>query len=714
MKGIIQIYKTGELKVVETSPPQLRSGWALVRNAHSLISAGTEKTKVDTARKSLVGKAMARPDLVKKLIAKARKEGLWKAWQTASDRLDQPTPLGYSCAGQVLEVCGDVDGLCRGDWVACGGDTANHAEIVCVPKNLLAPIPSGVSTDAAAFTTLGAIAMQGVRLADLRLGEKVAVIGLGLVGLLTIQLLKASGCRVLGIDVDPARLSLGKDLGCELTVHASDETLEEQVLVFSAGYGVDATIITAGTSSNRPVEQAGELTREKGRVIVVGATGLQLPREPYYHKEIEFRISRSYGPGRYDTGYEQEGMDYPYGYIRFTERRNMVCFLELVQSGQVQLAKMITHRFPLEDAPTAYNLISGERKEPYLGILLEYSRSEPEIPRHIQLSSQPLKNGKLTIGVIGAGNYASSYLLPNIRGHSLLRLGSLCTGSGISAAQIGQRFGFESIDADVETILAQSDAILVATRHNDHAEYALRALEKGKPVYVEKPLVINEEQLERVLATANKLRGGSVMVGFNRRFAPATQLVKQHFAGSLGPKQILIRVNAGPLPPDHWVNDPAVGGGRLIGEGCHFVDLAVALAGSAITTVQAMAIPHPDRQQALWEDFSIQLALADGSVASIIYTAIGDSSFPKERIEVSSASRSAVIEDFRAVELWHNGRRIRKNLPKQDKGQAAEIDGWARGLKEGHSPIPFDQIVNVHQACLGAIRSLQQKLPVTI
>jgi polar amino acid transport system substrate-binding protein len=737
VKAVIQIYKTGELRVIEAPPPQLRPGWVRVRTAHSVISAGTEKTKVDTARKSLLGKAMARPDLVKKVIDKARREGLWKAWQTASERLEQPVPLGYSCAGQIIEVSGDVDGLCPGDWVACGGSTANHAEIVCVPKNLVVPIPAGVATDAAAFATIGAIAMQGVRQAEVRLGEKVAVIGLGLIGLITVQLLKAAGCRVLGVDVDAEKLSLGKELGCELAVLALDEGLEEQVLLFTGGYGVDATIITAATSSNRPVEQAGQLTREKGRVVVVGATGLEIPREPYYLKEIDFRISRSYGPGRYDPDYEERGRDYPYGYVRFTERRNMACFLELVQSGQVQLAKIITHRFPLDDAPKAYDLISGARKEPYIGILLEYMRSESEIPRRVELSPRPLSGERITVGVIGAGHYATGYLLPAIRRHPLLQLGAVCTGSGITATEVARRFGFESADADPDAVIRGSDAVLIATRHDEHAAYAVRALERGKPVFVEKPLAISEEQLEKVIeclraqgaavegeGTGNgqgsmrdvqrATSSGSLMVGFNRRFAPATMLVLEHFAGVSGPRQILIRVSAEPIPKEHWIQDAAVGGGRLIGEGCHFVDLAVALAGALVTYVSAAAISQPGRAAELWDDFSIQLSFENGSVAAIVYTAIGDAGLPKERIEVSGGGRSAVIDDFVSIELWRGGKRTRKRFGRQDKGQRAEVDAWAKGLKAGGNPISFEQIVNVHRACFAAIRSIRDRQPITL
>ncbi|MGC8989466.1 MAG: bi-domain-containing oxidoreductase [Verrucomicrobiia bacterium] len=775
MKAVVQIYKTGELQVVEAPPPQLRPGWVLVKNEHSVISAGTEKTKVDTARKSLLGKAMARPDLVRKLVAKARREGLWKAWQTASDRLEQPITLGYSCAGRVIEVCGDVDGMCVGDFVACGGGTANHAEMVSVPKNLVVPVPEGVGTDAAAFATIGAIAMQGVRQAEVRLGEKIAVIGLGLIGLITVQLLKAAGCRVLGIDVDEGKLALGRELGCELAALSSDEGLEERVVMFTGGYGVDATIITAATSSNRPVEQAGELTREKGRVVVVGATGLEIPREPYYLKEIDFRISRSYGPGRYDPEYEDRGRDYPYGYVRFTEQRNMACFLELLQSGQVRLDKIITHRFPFEEAPRAYELLSGQKKEPYLGILLEYGRTEFEIPRRVELIQRPLGGDRITVGVIGAGHYATGYLLPAIKNHPLLQLGAVCTATGVSARQVGQRFGFRAAEADADAVIRESDAVLIATRHDEHAAYAIRALEKGKPVFVEKPLAITEEQLEQVMgcfktevssaqgertvsgeglsaldgqgstakgqgstgngqrATDNVQRStlnaqrstfnvqrstvkaeGSLMVGFNRRFAPATLLVKEHFESVGGTKQILIRVNAGPVPKDHWVNDPVVGGGRLVGEGCHFVDLALFLAGGLIFEVSAAAVVQPGRPPQLWEDFSIQMSFDNGSLATIVYTALGDPCLPKERIEVSGGGRSAVIDDFAGVELWRDGKRVRRERFAQDKGQVNEIEAWVKGLKNGKSPIPFCEIMNVHQACFAALRSMRDRAKVRV
>ncbi len=695
------------LLVVDSPTPQLRSGWALVATAFSIISAGTEKTKVDTARKSLLGKAMARPDLVKKVIAKAKTEGLWKTWQVVSDKLDAPTPLGYSSAGQIIEVSGDIDGLEPGDWVTCAGNTANHAEIVCVPKNLLAKIPEGVSPDHAAFSTLGAIAMQGVRQADVRVGEKIAVIGLGLIGLLTVQILRAAGCRVIGMDVDPAKLTLARELGCDDALLSGNDSLDQQILVFTQGYGVDATIITAGTSSNQPIELAGEITREKGKVVVVGAAKMDVPREPYYMKEIDLRISRSYGPGRYDPNHEENGVDYPFGYVRFTERRNMLSFMELIRSGSVNLSKIITHRFPIDDAPKAYDLISGENKEPYLGILLEYNRPLQSISKRIELKAAPLDKNKITVGFVGAGSYASKSLLPAIRMHDRFQFGSVCTASGVTAENAARKFGFAAAESDAESVIKSSDAVVVATRHGDHAAMAVKAISQGKSVFVEKPLAVTEEQLDQIIDGCKDAHA-SVMVGFNRRFAPATRMLKDHFSSIRGPRQILIRVNAGEIPADHWIHDPVAGGGRLIGEGCHFVDLALYIAGCCIKTVHASAIPNPRREAALWDNFEITLTFNDSSLATIVYTSSGDTGLAKEDIQVFAGGRAAVIDDFRSVELWAKGKSRHKRWSSQDKGQEAEIAAWAESLRSGTSAIAFEEIVNVHRACFAAIRSIQQ------
>ncbi|MDL1974765.1 MAG: bi-domain-containing oxidoreductase [Deltaproteobacteria bacterium] len=731
MRQIIQNYNTGGLKVEDVPAPQLVKGRILVQTSYSLISAGTEKTKIDTAKKSLLGKAKSRPDLVKKVIDKAKKEGLWKTWQTVNQRLNEPISLGYSCSGEVLDVAGDVNGLRRGDLVACGGGAANHSEIISVPKNLVVRVPTGVGLDHAAFATMGAIAMQGVRQADVRLGERVAVIGLGLIGLLVTQILKASGCQVIGIDLDPEKVALGKKLGCHEAILATEESMEERILVFTDGYGVDSTILTAGTRSNRPIEQAGELTREKGRVVVLGAVGMDIPREPYYLKEIDLRLSRSYGPGRYDMTYEEKGHDYPFAYVRFTEQRNMHSFLELVKDRQVDLDPIITHRFQFDEAPQAYNLIHGTTKENYIGILLEYNREENEIPTKIEVNPESI-SGNIVIGVIGAGHYVTAHQLPHIKSHPNVSLGTICTATGMTALDVAEKFGFKSADSDVDQIISESDAILIGTRHNDHARYGMRALEKGKPVFVEKPLCITVEELGQIVELLNSYKqkdnsnGNTtqpldgltsqpvLMVGFNRRFSPAIEMVKEHFQSAHGPKQILIRVNAGPIPVDHWIQDLDVGGGRLVGEACHFVDLVVAITGTRVETVSATAIPRANRPPALWDDFSITLGMSDGSVGTIVYTAIGDTGLAKEYVEVFSGGKIGIIHDFRRVECWSNGKKKQNKMPNLDKGQKQQMNAWIKGLQKGESPIPFQEIINVHQACFAAVASITNREMVKI
>lgn len=724
MKSVLQNYGSGELKVIDSPPPQLRDGSVLVRTAYSVISAGTEKTKVDMGSKSLLGKARSRPDLVRQVIIKAKREGLWKTWQTVQERLSTPTPLGYCSAGEVIETAGEVNGLRPGDLVACAGSTANHAEIVCVPRNLVVPIPAGVSMDHAAFATLGAIAMQGVRQADVRVGEKVALIGLGLVGLLTVQLLRAAGCQVFGVDIAADKIELGRKLGCADSAMANDEALDEMILEFTDGYGVDATIITAASSSNQPIELAAEMTREKGRVVVVGLTKMDLPREPFYLKELDLRLSRSYGPGRYDRSYEDEGADYPYAYVRFTERRNMISFLELVQTGQMELDPLISHRFSIGDAVHAYALLHGVAKEPYLGILLEYGRKTEEITRRIEFRSRSLDKAKIVVGVIGAGKYATANLLPFLSAHPAVSMGSVCTGSGVTAAHVAERLDFAAADADVNAVIRESDAILIATRHHEHANLVVEALRQGKPVFVEKPLAITQEQLDHVrkcfepaapdAQVPTLVSHPSLMVGFNRRFAPATELVRQHFKSHAGPKQVCIRVNAGLIPADHWIQDPVVGGGRLIGEGCHFVDLAVALTGSMVRTVAAFAVALPHKGPMSWDTFTILMSMGDGSIATVIYASTGDAGLAKERVEVHAGGRSAVIDDFLRVELWHSGKRTQKSWRSQDKGQSAQVNAWIRGLQEGRSPIPISEILNVHDACLASLQSMQTRATISL
>ena len=713
MRQIFQNYNTGKLELLEVPAPQLKSGRVFVKNTYSLISAGTEKTKIDMGKKNLLEKARSRPDLVKKVIEKAKREGLWKTWQTVSQRLNSPVALGYSCTGVVTDVGDNVEEIRRGDLVACGGEFANHAELVSVPKNLVVKLPEGVKPEHGAFATIGAIAMQGVRQSDVRVGEKVVVIGLGLLGLLTAQILRASGCEVIGIDLDPEKIAMAKKNGCKLAFLVDDENLEEAILVATDGYGADATVITAGSTSNRPIELAGEITREKGKVIVVGAVGMNVPREPYYLKEIDLKISRSYGPGRYDKSYEEKGQDYPFSYVRFTEQRNLRSFLELVGDGRIDLDSVITHIFPFEEAEKAYSLIEGSKKEQYLGILLKYDRDESQIPWRVDLVSTPIDR-KIVLGVIGAGNYATANLLPHLKGNPAIAFGGICTSSGVTALDAAKKFGFQSAESSVERICEESDAILIATRHNDHARYALKALRMGKSVFVEKPLVLKAEDLEEFISLANNGVKGTLMVGFNRRFSPLMALVREHLGSAGGPNQVLIRVNAGAIPKDHWIQDPDVGGGRLIGEGCHFIDLVVAFTGASVETVNASAIPRKNQPALLWENFSLSLGMSDGSVGTIVYTSIGDTGLPKEYIEVYCGGKVGVIDDFKSADLWSNGKRKKTKLSRQDKGQQRQMEAWVECLKKGSSPISFSEIINVHKTCFAAIESMKDRETIRI
>jgi len=581
MKQVTHTLKDGHIEVADVPVPTLTDGFVLVRTTASVISAGTEKTKIDMGRKSLLQKARSRPDLVRQVIRKLRSEGFAKTFSTVNTRLGAPNPLGYSSAGVAVAVGGLVEGLRPGDRVACGGaGYANHADFVVVPKNLIVKVPAEVSDEEAAFATLGSIALQGARLADPKLGETVLVLGLGLLGQIAVQLLRANGCRVLGTDLDASLVAIAEKFGAK-GVTAVDAELTCREL--TAGHGVDAVLVCAGTSSNQPIELCGRVTREKGRVVVVGAVRMDIPREDFFKKEISVVISRSYGPGRYDPGYEENGNDYPIGYVRFTEQRNMQTIVELMAQGRLDVRSLITHRFALEDAVQAYGLIEGEKREPYLGIVMTYGAGHAETPQAARLSvaTSPVNRHRIGVSAVGAGNYATASLLPVLRDSPEVELRGLVTSSGRTAAGVAKQFGFHFCASALSEVLAEdTDAVLVATRHNTHAPYVCQALRAGKHVYVEKPLALRMDELADIARACAAAPGRQIMIGFNRRWAPLTQAVWRHFATVRSPRVVSIRVNAGFIPADHWAQDPLAGGGRLIGEACHFIDLASALVGA--------------------------------------------------------------------------------------------------------------------------------------
>lgn len=717
MRQLLQNYRSGKLQVSDLPAPALGTGGLLVATQNSLISAGTERSSAQMARKSLLGKAIARPDLVSKVLAQVEKKGLRETLRLALSRLDSPVAPGYSAAGTVLEVGEEVSGYRVGDRVACAGQNfASHSEVIFVPKNLCVPIPEGVSFEAASFVALGAIALQGIRQADARLGENVAVIGLGLLGQLTVQMLIANGCTVVGTDLDPNKLELARRCGARVAAPAQ---LSECVAALSGGHGADAVIVTASTSDDGPVAAAADACRKRGRVVVVGAVGMNLPREPYYRKEIDFRLSTSYGPGRYDADYEERGRDYPFAYVRWTEQRNMAAFLQLVAAGRVDTSTLTTHRFPIEQAGQAYELIL-EGTEPYLGVLLQYPRApEARLARTVTLHARPAV-GNLRLGIIGAGNHVNDALLPALRDRAGVEIRAVCTATGMKARDRAGHLRAAYCTSDAHALLADADinAVLIGTRHDSHASLVLQALAAGKHVFVEKPLCLTEGELEEILAACRRgaSAGQLLMVGFNRRFSAHAAALRAAFADRGNPLVMSYRVNAGPIDPQHWIQDPKIGGGRLIGEGCHFLDLMQYVSGAQMSAVQAMTIGTHTSGIAS-DQVIVSAEFTDGSIGTLTYAAGGDPRLGKERFEVFGSGRAAVLDDFRCTELFARGRRRRLRSRGQDKGFAGEIAAFCDSVLRGSAlPISLEDIEAVTRGTLLAARGLttRERYPVEL
>ena len=716
MKQILQNLKTGNIEVADVPSPIAQPGRVLVRTATSLISSGTERMTVEMGHKTLLGKARERPDLVKQVIQKARSEGVLNTVNAVRNRLESLNSLGYSAAGTVIKVGNQVAEFRPGDRVACAGaEFAAHAEVLSVPKNLCVRLPDDMSFEAGAFGTLGAIALQGVRLAEVTLGESVVVIGLGLIGQLTVQLLKANGCRVYGIDLDTKRIDLARQLGADAGC-APGVDAQRTVLNWTRGRGADAVLITAATSSNQPVELAGEISRLKGRVVAVGLVGLEVPRKLYYQRELTLKISMSYGPGRYDPEYEERGHDYPFAYVRWTEGRNVEAFLDLISEGRVNTDPLITHRFPISEGERAYQLITGEIEGSHLGVLLQYD-TEREINRRITLKhGQPgTVSSTVRIGLIGAGKYARSMLLPHFKAAGV-DFRSISSASGISAREVGSKYGFHSCVSDSQDVINDDTAnlIVVATRHDTHAGFARQALKGGRHVFVEKPLALNDEELDAVLDAAAKSQG-QLMVGFNRRFSPLAVQAKEFFKEHTVPISISYRVNAGRIPRSHWIQDPREGGGRIIGEVCHFIDLMQFMTGSFVTRVYAEAITSQHSEVLNEDSVFITLRFADGSNGSIAYLAEGDRTLPKERVEIFGAGKVFLLDDFRSAITYQNGRRRTTKLRNQDKGQANEVRAVCEVvLKGGPAPIALADLAATSRATFGIRESLRSGLPVEV
>ncbi len=704
MKQILQKLNSGKTEVVEVPIPTPPPGMVLVRNVASLVSAGTERALVEFAGKSLLGKARARPDLLRQTLDKARREGLLNAANAAFGRLGQATPLGYSSAGEIIELGSGVSAFRVGQRVACaGGGYAVHAEFVLIPQNLLAALPTSVDFESAAFATLGAIALHGFRLSQAQLGERVAVIGLGLLGQLAASIAVAAGCEVLGIDLNANRVAIAKSRGINAAARGG---IEDKAIAFTHSQGFDAVLICADTESNDPVELAGEIARDRARVIAIGAVGLDVPRRSYYAKELSLIVSRSYGPGRYDPGYEEAGIDYPIGYVRWTEGRNLQGFVDLLGDGRIKVSDLISHRFLIEEADKAYELISS--KQAFLGVLITYpSIRGKSVQKKFEISSRAIAKSEIGLGVLGAGNFARHTMLPAVKGLRGLELVGIASASGRPAADLANRFGFRYATSDENQILndRKIDAVSIVTRHNLHASQTLAALKAGKHVFCEKPLALNEKELVSIEKALAKRGAPQLMVGFNRRFAPLAAELQKFLGARSHPLAAHYRVNAGLLPLYHWLHDPTRGGGRLLGEACHFIDFLIFLASQAPTSVFAQALPEGGQYRQ--DNFQVTLRFPDGSLGTLTYLANGDRSLPKERLEVFSGGKVAMLEEFRALDLTANGR-TRRLRRVQDKGHRQAWKAFIASLKRGSQPpVPYDQIFAGARAAFAAQQSLQ-------
>lgn len=692
--------------LAEVPAPSAGPGTLLIQTRMSVVSLGTERMLVDFGRSSWLDKARKQPDKVKQVLAKVKTDGLMPTIEAVRSKLDQPLALGYCNAGVVLEVGRDVAGFAVGDRVVSNGP---HAELVCVPKHLCAKLPDNVTDEEAGFTVLGAIGLQAVRLLNPQLGERVVVLGLGIIGLLTVQLLRANGCAVLGFDFDEAKCALARQFGAEAVNLSTGSDPVACAMAFSNSIGVDGVVIAASTSSNDPIRQSAQMCRKRGRIVLLGVTGLEISRADFYEKELTFQVSCSYGPGRYDENYELKGQDYPVGFVRWTEQRNFEAFLQVLSGGGLRIGPLITHRFAFEDCLKAYE---SDTLKKAMGVVLRYGAGDVGLPkRTVKIPAEPSKsategngNGKAVVGLLGAGGFTTQVLMPALK-RTGARLKSVCSRGGVSAAHLARKFQFEQATTDPEVVLADPEVntLMISTRHDSHARYVIQGLKAGKKVYVEKPLCLTREEFKAIREVHDELvaQGKSpfLMVGFNRRFSPHAKKLKALLRSTTGPKSFIMTVNAGMIPATHWTQKTAEGGGRIIGEGCHWVDLLRYLAGAEITNVAAMKVGPAKGVEIREDKLTALLAFADGSTGALHYIASGHKSFPKERLEIFADGRVLQLDNFRRLTGYGWPGFKSMNLWSQDKGHGTEMAELVGAVAVGGpSPMPFAEIVEVTEA----------------
>lgn len=709
MLQLTQKLSSGEMLVQEVPTPVLNNGMVLIKNHYSLISSGTEGSTVQTARKSLIGKAKERPQQVKQALEVLAQQGPIQTYRAITKKLEAYSPLGYSSAGEVIGVADDLTEFTIGDKVACAGvGYANHAEIIAVPVNLCVKLASDADMKKAAYNTLGSISMQSIRQADLRLGETCAVVGLGLLGQLTCLMLKAAGIRVIGIDIDSGAVKLAGEHCTDLALLRSESGIEDKINQFTNALGADAVIISAASSSTDPINFAGAIARKKGKVIVLGAVPTGFDRDPYwYKKELELRMSCSYGPGRYDLNYEEKGIDYPAPYVRWTEKRNMEAFQRLLYDNKIDVSYLTSHEFELNEAVKAYDMIV-EKSEPYIGIVLKYDFNKKR-NEHKKIFVNAVKStGKVNLAFIGAGSYAQSNLLPNLKSNTVKK--GVLTNSGTTSKRVAERFRFEFCTSNEKDILGNEEinTVFITTRHDSHAEYVVKSLKANKNVFVEKPLCLTNEELEQIINAKLEAKDLQLLVGFNRRFSILSQLLKENIGN--GVMNMIYRVNAGNIPANTWIQDMQLGGGRIVGEACHFIDYLTWLNGSLPVSVYATALPDPENKN---DNVSININFENGSTGMLGYYSNGPKSMPKEYIEIFSSGSSAILDNFKELRIFGN-KKFKKKLFNQDKGQTQMVEKYIESLDSGEVLISFEEIISVTKASFAVLESLKTGLPVEV